>query len=170
MCCLKEMLLTRTCLISLTCSVEFASDINVCVCISLSQSRTLLSLLSAVFLLSVSLWSKGQPPRAACACAAQSSLSQGQDTCPPLYLSCILGCFQPPDPGSSATALLVLAPWPCCWGSLASACLWEQWTQLHKTICFLRSFLLIFFNRLISTKFNSIVSLVRVLPGGNTVL
>lgn len=144
---------------------------HVCVCISLTESGTLLSLLSATFLLSVSHWSKGQPPRAVCACAVQSSLTQGQDTRPLLYLTRILGSFQPPDPGSSATVLLVLAPWLCCWGSLASAWLWQQWTQLRKTICLLRSFLLIsFFNTLVSIKFNSVVSLVRVLPGGNTVL
>lgn len=143
---------------------------HVCVCIGPSESGTLLSLLSAVFLLSECHWSKGQPPRAVCACAVQSSLTQGQDPRPLLYLTPILGSFQPPDPGSSATALLILAPWLCCWGSLASAWLWEHWTQLQKTICFLRSFLFMsFFNNLISIKFNSLVSLVRVL-GGNTVL
>lgn len=142
---------------------------HVCVCISLSQSRHSCASYQLHFSSLCLTEAKGNPHVLFVPVPFRAPYPRARSTSPAVS-DPHLGELPATEPGSCATVLLVLAPWPCCWGSLASAWLGEQWTQLQKTICFLRPFLLIFFNSLISTKFSSVVSLVRVLPGGNTVL
>lgn len=166
------MVLTRTSFISLMYSVEYASDINMFVSASLwLTAGRIWDAYQPYFSSQCLTWALGQHV----AVWFKAPLPKGKTLCPNMDLVHIRltswgACGHhalDPLPLSS----LIHVPQLHSWHSLAPAWLREQWIQLQKSICFIRSFpLVLFFTSLVSIKFHIVVSLGEVLPGGNIVL
>lgn len=151
---------------------------SVCMCISMTDSGKHLRYVSALFLISVSLSSmevaQGAAP-VSCMWLCHSKLHRPRARCPAVDLVHVRltprGACSHHTPAPLPLSSLPPAPSLPSRRSFAPAWLQEQWTQMQNSTYFVRSFLLILvFNTLVSVKFNIIVSLGEVLPGGNTVL